>query len=108
MLMMTAGLLALFPPVTLILMATAIAAVFAVAGFIVIYILLRVAVKIRQLQQRRQLNQSQLTTKTVAFFHPYCNAGGGGERVLWKAINAIDNNYDNIQIAVYTGSEKLT
>ncbi|MFH4982238.1 hypothetical protein AB6A40_008947 [Gnathostoma spinigerum] len=25
----------------------------------------------------------------VAFFHPYCNAGGGGERVLWSAINAM-------------------
>jgi len=25
----------------------------------------------------------------VGFFHPYCNAGGGGERVLWTAIRAI-------------------
>ena len=25
----------------------------------------------------------------VGFFHPYCNAGGGGERVLWCAVNAI-------------------
>ncbi len=25
----------------------------------------------------------------VGFFHPYCNAGGGGERVLWVAIRAI-------------------
>ena len=22
----------------------------------------------------------------VGFFHPYCNSGGGGERVLWMAI----------------------
>lgn len=21
----------------------------------------------------------------IGFFHPYCNAGGGGERVLWVA-----------------------
>uniref|UniRef100_A0A0N4ZMT7 GDP-Man:Man(3)GlcNAc(2)-PP-Dol alpha-1,2-mannosyltransferase n=1 Tax=Parastrongyloides trichosuri TaxID=131310 RepID=A0A0N4ZMT7_PARTI len=26
---------------------------------------------------------------SVAFFHPYCNAGGGGERVLWCAINGM-------------------
>ena len=26
---------------------------------------------------------------TVGFFHPYCNAGGGGERVLWCAIRAL-------------------
>ncbi|CAM9547726.1 unnamed protein product, partial [Heterosigma akashiwo] len=29
-------------------------------------------------------------TITIAFFHPYCNGGGGGERVLWKAITAIN------------------
>lgn len=25
----------------------------------------------------------------VGFFHPYCNAGGGGERVLWCAIRGL-------------------
>ena len=25
----------------------------------------------------------------VAIFHPYCNAGGGGERVLWCAVRAL-------------------
>ena len=29
----------------------------------------------------------------VGFFHPYCNAGGGGERVLWTAVRAIQNKY---------------
>lgn len=29
--------------------------------------------------------------KLVGFFHPYCNAGGGGERVLWVAIRALQN-----------------
>lgn len=28
---------------------------------------------------------------TVAFFHPYCNAGGGGERVLWCAIRVLQS-----------------
>lgn len=27
----------------------------------------------------------------VGFFHPYCNAGGGGERVLWVSIRAIQS-----------------
>ena len=27
----------------------------------------------------------------IGFFHPYCNAGGGGERVLWTAIRALQN-----------------
>jgi alpha-1,2-mannosyltransferase len=25
----------------------------------------------------------------VGLFHPYCNAGGGGERVLWVAVRAL-------------------
>lgn len=39
----------------------------------------------------------------VAFFHPYCNAGGGGERVLWCAIQALQSKYSLIKIHVYTG-----
>jgi alpha-1,2-mannosyltransferase len=31
------------------------------------------------------------TPVIVGFFHPYCNAGGGGERVLWCAIKALQN-----------------
>ncbi|KAJ3242980.1 asparagine-linked glycosylation protein [Chytriomyces hyalinus] len=26
---------------------------------------------------------------TVAFFHPFCDGGGGGERVLWAAVSAL-------------------
>ena len=33
------------------------------------------------------------TKHTIGFFHPYCNAGGGGERVLWTAIRAIQKRY---------------
>ncbi|GLG95470.1 Asparagine-linked glycosylation protein 11-like protein [Gryllus bimaculatus] len=40
---------------------------------------------------------------TVAFFHPYCNMGGGGERVLWCAIRAIQTRHPAVKIAVYTG-----
>lgn len=39
----------------------------------------------------------------VAFFHPYCNAGGGGERVLWCAVRAVQERYPTVQISVYTG-----
>ncbi|XP_059062375.1 GDP-Man:Man(3)GlcNAc(2)-PP-Dol alpha-1,2-mannosyltransferase [Achroia grisella] len=38
----------------------------------------------------------------VAFFHPYCNAGGGGERVLWVAIKAVLERYPNTNIYIYT------
>ncbi|KAK0167122.1 hypothetical protein PV327_004561 [Microctonus hyperodae] len=39
----------------------------------------------------------------IGIFHPYCNAGGGGERVLWGAIQAIQRKYSNVRIVVYTG-----
>ncbi|XP_003433100.4 GDP-Man:Man(3)GlcNAc(2)-PP-Dol alpha-1,2-mannosyltransferase [Canis lupus familiaris] len=39
----------------------------------------------------------------VAFFHPYCNAGGGGERVLWCALRALQKKYPEAVYVVYTG-----
>jgi len=41
---------------------------------------------------------------TVGFFHPYCDAGGGGERVLWCAIKAMSKRYPkSCKFIVYTG-----
>ncbi|KAF3931890.1 hypothetical protein ABW19_dt0209506 [Dactylella cylindrospora] len=42
-------------------------------------------------------------TMIVAFFHPYCNAGGGGERVLWAAIHSNQQKHPHILNIVYTG-----
>ena len=39
----------------------------------------------------------------VGFLHPFCNAGGGGERVLWAAIKATQKRWPNAVCAVYTG-----
>ncbi|XP_067841973.1 GDP-Man:Man(3)GlcNAc(2)-PP-Dol alpha-1,2-mannosyltransferase [Heptranchias perlo] len=44
----------------------------------------------------------------VAFFHPYCNAGGGGERVLWCAVRALQKRYEDIIIIIYTGDQDVT
>nr|XP_045625193.1 GDP-Man:Man(3)GlcNAc(2)-PP-Dol alpha-1,2-mannosyltransferase-like isoform X1 [Procambarus clarkii] len=44
----------------------------------------------------------------VAFFHPYCNAGGGGERVLWCAIRALQKKYQNVRCYIYTGDTDVT
>jgi alpha-1,2-mannosyltransferase len=45
---------------------------------------------------------------TVAFFHPYCNAGGGGERVLWTAIRSLQNEHSHLKFVVYTGDQDVT
>ncbi|XP_023727628.1 GDP-Man:Man(3)GlcNAc(2)-PP-Dol alpha-1,2-mannosyltransferase isoform X2 [Cryptotermes secundus] len=44
----------------------------------------------------------------VGFFHPYCNAGGGGERVLWCAVKAMQARYAHVKIVVYTGDSDAT
>ena len=49
----------------------------------------------------------QKKTRVIAFFHPHCSAGGGGERVLWKAIQNLGELQTsgvqiNLKVAVYT------
>ncbi|KAK6932994.1 ALG11 mannosyltransferase, N-terminal [Dillenia turbinata] len=41
--------------------------------------------------------------KAVAFFHPYTNDGGGGERVLWCAVKAIQELRNDLDCVVLTG-----
>lgn len=43
----------------------------------------------------------------IGFFHPFCNAGGGGERVLWAAIAATQRHWPNAVCAVYTGDHEI-
>lgn len=51
----------------------------------------------------RESNKQGQKTVVVGFFHPYCNAGGGGERVLWVAIKSLQKRYPNVRCLVYTG-----
>ncbi|MCD7460695.1 asparagine-linked glycosylation protein [Datura stramonium] len=41
--------------------------------------------------------------KAVGVFHPYTNDGGGGERVLWCAVKAIQDENSNLECVIYTG-----
>lgn len=58
----------------------------------------------------RKLEPGQTHVKpvVVGFFHPYCNAGGGGERVLWIGIRAIQQRYNFVKCVVYTGDKEVT
>lgn len=47
--------------------------------------------------------QSKTRNILYGFFHPYSNAGGGGERVLWAAVKAtLEQSPQNVCV-VYTG-----
>lgn len=44
----------------------------------------------------------------IGLFHPYCNAGGGGERVLWTAVSFHQRSDPNTICAIYTGDLTVT
>ncbi|EEA27813.1 asparagine-linked glycosylation protein [Talaromyces marneffei ATCC 18224] len=44
----------------------------------------------------------------IGFFHPFCNAGGGGERVLWAAVKATQERWPKAVCAIYTGDYDVT
>ncbi|KAG1761770.1 hypothetical protein EDD22DRAFT_1031025 [Suillus occidentalis] len=44
----------------------------------------------------------------IGYFHPYCNAGGGGERVIWTAIAVTQRTHPNCISSVYTGDVNVT
>nr|GLL26622.1 GDP-Man:Man(3)GlcNAc(2)-PP-Dol alpha-1,2-mannosyltransferase [Ipomoea trifida] len=46
--------------------------------------------------------------KAVGFFHPYTNDGGGGERVLWCAVKAIQDERPDLNCVIYTGDHDAT
>ncbi|RIA94805.1 glycosyltransferase family 4 protein [Glomus cerebriforme] len=83
-------------------------------GFLTIIFIIYKHIKNRAKQNRKvffeKLNISNHNLRPIilGFFHPYCNAGGGGERVLWTAIRSIQKKYQNVICVVYTGDTDAT
>jgi alpha-1,2-mannosyltransferase len=45
--------------------------------------------------------------KVVGFFHPFCDAGGGGEKVLFQAISAIQSKASSpLTVIIYSASDQ--
>eukprot|EP01119_Soliformovum_irregulare_P014584 TRINITY_DN3992_c0_g1_i1.p1 TRINITY_DN3992_c0_g1~~TRINITY_DN3992_c0_g1_i1.p1 ORF type:complete len:458 (+),score=101.03 TRINITY_DN3992_c0_g1_i1:65-1438(+) len=53
----------------------------------------------------RSFHEKRRRHNAVAFFHPYCNDGGGGERVLWAAVAAVQKHDPRAQVIIYTGAD---
>ena len=49
---------------------------------------------------------SESDPRIIGFFHPPCDAMGGGEKVLYAALNALQNEkeFDGDTILVYTSN----
>lgn len=43
----------------------------------------------------------RLQKGTVAFFHPFADGGGGGERVLWCAVDALQHAAPHVRVLIY-------
>ncbi|CAN6329629.1 unnamed protein product [Urochloa humidicola] len=67
------------------------------AGLVAVLSALLAAALRRLLRIRRQ------PTPAAGFFHPYTNDGGGGERVLWCAVRAVQELRPGLPCAVFTG-----
>lgn len=65
----------------------------------------------RKVGRNHKLNPGQRPTKVIGFFHPNCDHGAGGEKVLWQAVSALQKyvevttNKFNIQVLIYSGSK---
>ena len=82
-------------------------ALVALLAFIIIIVLLKLLVRCRRAWKLRQWGMHELSVSpvVVGFFHPYCHAGGGGERVLWQSISALQQRYSFVRCVVYAGFE---
>ena len=76
--------------------------------FIFLLLLLLWIASIRYRYVRCRQSQTSSSHKVIAFFHPYCSGGGGGERVLWKMIHVLQKYVQQSQrqlklsIVIYT------
>ncbi|KAN0064612.1 asparagine-linked glycosylation protein [Thecaphora frezii] len=55
------------------------------------------------IDEKSELSQGKQRRTILGLFHPYCNAGGGGERVLFEVIAYHQRNDPDMVIAIYTG-----
>jgi alpha-1,2-mannosyltransferase len=57
---------------------------------------------------RRRFGVNKCST-TVAIYHPFCNSGGGGERVLWKLLRTLGDLHGqgivNVHIIIFAAAE---
>ncbi|CAH1267923.1 ALG11 [Branchiostoma lanceolatum] len=74
--------------------------VFLVVLLATVTVLLRIWVRSCAKSLLPHLKEGDKDVLVVGFFHPYCNAGGGGERVLWCAVRALQEKVTD-QTATY-------
>ncbi|GAU98797.1 hypothetical protein RvY_09892-2 [Ramazzottius varieornatus] len=75
----------------------------AVAVFIASTLVTCVVIAVRARRRKRTARKNNEFRPIIGFFHPYCLSGGGGERVLWAALNGLGKRYPENEYVIYTG-----
>ena len=65
--------------------------------FVLPFLIPLVLLRLKRRRDRRNHKGS------IGIFHPYCNAGGGGERVLWATVQVIQDRFPDMDVVIYTG-----
>ncbi|KAF7274357.1 hypothetical protein GWI33_012975 [Rhynchophorus ferrugineus] len=88
---------------------TAIKLLFAVCLFLVLALIIVLPLSYYYLKHTYKLEkQKRGDPLSIGIFHPYANAGGGGEKVLWVALKALQEKYPNAKIYIYTGDVEFS
>ena len=74
--------------------------IFLLLNLILFYAILKLnTVIIKKLSKNKYLlADRKKASLIVGFFHPFCDSGGGGERVLWSAVKCIQDKLVNREI----------
>jgi len=89
---------------SLLYLASQVTLAFSIGGLLLLTVILGLGfIILKFIAGRRKRRNGHEGELTVGFFHPYCNAGGGGERVLWRAVRCVQIRYPAASIVVYTG-----
>ncbi|KAH6936566.1 hypothetical protein HPB50_019176 [Hyalomma asiaticum] len=84
--------------------------VFLLLGFLILCLPLALPLLWLRIRSVRRTSRQRFgdATQTWGFFHPYANACGGGEKVLWSAVRAIQEKYPSHHCIVYTGDHGVS
>ncbi|XP_062258218.1 GDP-Man:Man(3)GlcNAc(2)-PP-Dol alpha-1,2-mannosyltransferase-like isoform X2 [Platichthys flesus] len=66
---------------------------------------LRLWLQSRRRSRRRKSRAEGGGGPAVAFFHPDCSAGGGGERVLWSSLRVLMLRFPDVSFVVYAADQ---
>lgn len=76
-----------------------------IAGFVIPFYLLD---PLQSRKRKRLLKKLASEHLTYAFFHPDALSGGGGERVLWQAVAAMQSKWTTCRISIYIRIHSLS